>query len=566
MNSVSKLQFAKRTYSEIQLMTSMAECNEEGETPLLIAIKKRNWSLIHEFLAIFKKFYVEPQSMPPMCYFSIDQLSNQIPITELIDFLINDICDENWLIFLAKVFIKSTSFTREDRIIALELIGASFMMSIGSLRSTGLCDIGLQCWRDAMILRSANPYALPKIPATSVSSEASSVVFGNANEVMEIEELSLLQEELRRDYMPWGRKFYKRMQLQALLVVRRISIQETLGHPNWLYLESLLRFGSDVLPHRIWSASLQPQNVVLNVENRIVINTCHLIMEELRNGFDPKMIFPKTLRVFIETLHLMSCYFVTVKMMEDELDESRREELSYANFLVSTEFINAVANLFPEQENISSVKFESHCFASVIYNFLFVLDSISPQLTYQEKKVLEEYYSSYIRNFFPTRTTTVLHEAVQEIKKSDYLYMLRVSGCGVGFKIQGKLNTIHSLIKLFLKLGADPNAIDEMGRTPLHILAGMKQVHLNNYLPIYQTLVNAGSYLDLSDDNDETVRTVLKKMLKRYTQKGEMVDPYFESLIDSVLPLTCLCTRVIRRHRIPYQDRLPLILQKLVAP
>jgi hypothetical protein len=110
------------------------------------------------------------------------------------------------------------------------------------------------------------------------------------------------------------------------------------------------------------------------------------------------------------------------------------------------------------------------------------------------------------------------------------------------------------------------NAIDEMGRTPLHIMAGMEKHHLNDYLPIYQTLVNAGSYLDLSDDNDETVRTVLKKMLKRYTQKGEMVDPYFESLIDSVLPLTCLCTRVIRRHRIPYQDRLPLILQKLVAP
>ena len=98
-NSVPKLQFAIRTYSKIQLMTSMAQCNEEGETPLLIAIKKRNWSLTHEFLAIFKKFNCEPQSMPPMCFFSIDQLSSQIQITELIDFLINDITDENWLIF-----------------------------------------------------------------------------------------------------------------------------------------------------------------------------------------------------------------------------------------------------------------------------------------------------------------------------------------------------------------------------------------------------------------------------------------------------------------------------------
>ena len=547
-------------------MTSLAQCNEEGETPLLVAIKQKNVSLVHEFLAIFKKFDREFETMPPMCFFTIDQLSNQIPITELIDYLIKDINNsDHWLPFLAQVFIKSTSFTREDRIIALELIGASLMMNLTIFRYVGLCRIGLQCWREAMILRS-NPYALPKIPATSVLSDASSVVFESANEVMEIEELNLLQEELNRNYRPLDQfgllhPYNKRMQLQALLVIRRISTQAT--HPNWLYLESLLRFGTDVLAYRIWGEYLEPQNVALNVENRILINTCYLILEKL-NGFDPQMISLKTRRVFIETLNLMSCYFVTVKLMEDELDETRTEELSYANFLASTEFINAVANLFPEQEKISSVKFGSHFFASIIYNFLFVLDSISPQLTYQEKKIIEEHYSSYIRNFFPTRTTTVLHVAVQEIKKSDY--KLRVNGSEVEFEIQGKLNTIHSLIKLILKLGTDPNAIDEMGRTPLHILAGMKKHHLNKYLPFFQTLVNAGSYLDVAKNNDETVRSVLKKTMMRYTQKGEMVDPYFESLIDSVLPLTCLCTRVIRRHRIPYQDRLPLILQKLVAP
>ena len=36
-NSLSKLQLAKSTYSPIELLNSLAQCNEEGETPLTVA-------------------------------------------------------------------------------------------------------------------------------------------------------------------------------------------------------------------------------------------------------------------------------------------------------------------------------------------------------------------------------------------------------------------------------------------------------------------------------------------------------------------------------------------------
>jgi hypothetical protein len=34
----------------------------------------------------------------------------------------------------------------------------------------------------------------------------------------------------------------KRMLIQALLIIRRISAQEHLGHPHWLYIRSFLDF------------------------------------------------------------------------------------------------------------------------------------------------------------------------------------------------------------------------------------------------------------------------------------------------------------------------------------
>jgi hypothetical protein len=47
-NSVSLLTSVKNTFSKIQLLTSLTECNEESETPLAISIKSNYVSVLKE--------------------------------------------------------------------------------------------------------------------------------------------------------------------------------------------------------------------------------------------------------------------------------------------------------------------------------------------------------------------------------------------------------------------------------------------------------------------------------------------------------------------------------------
>jgi ankyrin repeat protein len=131
-----------------------------------------------------------------------------------------------------------------------------------------------------------------------------------------------------------------------------------------------------------------------------------------------------------------------------------------------------------------------------------------------------------------------------------------------------ELKPIHTRIKLILHLGADVNAIDEEGRTPLHLLAPMQENPCKEYANIFQTLVDAGSHLYLADDDGKTVISIFRGNVERDQNNEELPNQhYFESLINDVFPLTCLCARVIRRHRIPFlKDQLPLTLHKLVSP
>lgn len=281
------------------------------------------------------------------------------------------------------------------------------------------------------------------------------------------------------------------------------------------------------------------------MNHEIVLNTCMLIMEQM-NEFEPEMLSPlspQTYDLFITILGFQSKYLV--RMLEEPLDSPAREEFIYANLLAANKFIATISKFFPEPAMISSIEIEGNSFAKIVYCFLSVLDSISSQLTNQENQILEEYYSNYIRNLFPERTTTVLHVAMNGPWYNDI-----------------PLDTI----KLTLKLGGDPNAIDENGGTALHILAGINFLYFDKYMPVFRALVDAGCHLDMSRDDGDTVLSILKKKVKECKRREFFVHPYYESQISTVFPLTCYCARVIGRHGIRFdEDRLPPPLQRLVA-
>jgi hypothetical protein len=315
----------------------------------------------------------------------------------------------------------------------------------------------------------------------------------------------------------------KRLVIQALLFIRRISDQEDLGHPHWLYLQSLFDLAD------VW-----------RFENYFGINLYLFILEEL-NGFDPNLFSLKSFNIFIISLDRLSNYFVD--HLREPSNSPRGRELNYANLLMITKWINSI-QLNPDFQYFECQVLE------VVYRLVFILNSISSRITSEEQKILKKFYCDYLRNL-PERTTTVLHEAVSR----DILHSNDIPN-----KNHARLQTIKRL----LQFGADPNAIDGKGQTPLHRLAETTRFNADESIPLFQVLLDAGAHIDAAGDDGKTALCILKEILWSNANGDRIVHPYFESLINSVFPLSCYCARVIRRHGVPL-DRLPPRLKKLVS-
>ena len=361
---------------------------------------------------------------------------------------------------------------------------------------------------------------LPKLPNFNVPSESSSFIFGSAVEVATIKKLHLLELKCcRRDCWGFFTRFkpsVKRVLIQALLVIRRISAQEHLGHLQWLYPQSLIDYAGFV------------RKLNDNFRNK----TGLFILEEL-NRYDPNLFSLRSFGNLIKTLDRLSSYFV--ELSRESPDSPRGRELNYSNLLIITKLANSIQpNQHPHFQNIANI----YVLMDVNYRLVFVLDS--SRLTSEEQQKLEKFYCDFFRDF-PERTTTVLHVAVVDNICDSTNYE--------------RLQTIQRL----LQFGADPNAIDEKGQNPLHLLAAATQfTDENESVPLFQALLEAETHLDAAGDDGKTVLCILKEKLR-----GN-VHHYFESLIKTVFPLSC-CARVIRRHGIPLEDWLPPHLKKLIS-
>ena len=552
-NSEDKLDDARSNYSEIELFTSLVQCNEQGETLLATAMKMKNVSIIYELVTMLRNCDLTIEENKLKLFIAFDQLSHHIPIADILGYLLDDhhiywhITDTDWFKFIAQVFIQSTSFTRQDKIIALELTGASLIASYRVFEEETI--FALNWWREAMTLcyfPTNGESLLPKGHDVCVPSVSYAVVFGSAVEFTTMEELDLLQKDLER-YSSWdanpARLSVKRMLIiQALLVTRRIFTQSNLIHPHRSYLKNFIEFAEFV------SIYIQDRKLRTNINLHIL---------ELVNGFDLKMLSFQLSCDIGQTLGILAYNFE--QTIRNSSNGPGSEELTYHNLLVPTESIAMIFKFARDPETISCSELLSpwenfkgyFLLTKIIYNFLFVLNSISPQLTKEEKQKLEEYYSQFIRDLvIQEHPTPILHEAFYY--HNEYAYQPE--------------DLSAETINLILQLGADVNATDGNGRTPLHVLARTFENDMENYLLAFQTLVDAGADLYLADFYGETVISILKKNLMEYKQRGETVDPYFESLVNDVFPLTCLCARVIRRHRIPFEDWLPPRLQAFILP
>jgi len=123
------------------------------------------------------------------------------------------------------------------------------------------------------------------------------------------------------------------------------------------------------------------------------------------------------------------------------------------------------------------------------------------------------------------------------------------------------LSTLHFL----LKLKVDVNAINNVGDGPLHLLAVLL-VDLESRDVIARLLLESGAHLDMVNQKEMTAADL---WLKESREDGEDLDvtDLPDWLQEGVPCLKCLCSRVIRRHRLPYDDGaiLPVVLIPFVS-
>ncbi|XP_017035858.1 protein fem-1 homolog CG6966 [Drosophila kikkawai] len=105
-----------------------------------------------------------------------------------------------------------------------------------------------------------------------------------------------------------------------------------------------------------------------------------------------------------------------------------------------------------------------------------------------------------------------------------------------------------TLAKALLEVGADPNAIDDAGNTPLHLATMQPYVETLSH-----TLLEGGAHLDTKNHAGETFESLLAP-----TPMHKIIDPM------KYTTLACLAARTIKKHEIRYEGTVPATLYEFI--
>jgi hypothetical protein len=540
-SSVDSLREILYKYGLLSVMKNIGICNEDGETPLLLAIRLKHFGL-RDFLVDLLKESIRDEDCPQCLFSIIHQLSEKLPRTEVIGYLVKTTDNLFWLEVVLKS-IMSSSITRSEKIIVLEMMGAAFIFN-DSIPDEEMAHLrGLHCWKEAMVLRyspTCNEQTIPVIPLDPT--ELHWKAFGHVNEVLTLEQLEDLKKQSLLNVLHKNWQLLREsLRVQALLICQRIVQQldtHKVAGPNLFHLKILLNYLlGDFLIRKRYCRSINISLIILE--------------ESKKRSTSPG----ECALIFASALNIMASCFMMMKM--EPLNSFGRQELSSANLLEALKFGTNVASVIAQASQVKSSNSNSWycCQLNVrreMFHFVSWLFELFPELNNQEKQQLKDHLSRYIKLKVQVDTkSNLLHLAIENfIVCDDFARKMKI-------------------IEYFLRVGEDPNAANINGKTPLHLLAeqwinwkGFRDYKKISgfYFSVLQMLVDAGGHLDQPSSDGQTVLCILKKQLAQMPG----YHPELESAIDTILPLSCYCAQAILKYNIPFENRLPSSLSSFV--